>query len=643
MPFRLLAFAVGLLVAAGFPGTSQAQVGSYDHEAIRNFAVRVAVARDSSILVTEDIEVVALGQEIRRGIFRDIPLGGTGTGLFGGAKVELVQVLRDGNPEPHHEEYGGGNVRVYLGKSDVFLKPGIYRYRIVYRMSDQVRRFEGFDEIYWNATGNEWSFPIEKASAVVVLPPGAPVTQMSVYTGYYGGTGADASIEKTGNGEVTFRSTRELSAGEGMTVAVGWPPGYLDPITGKQRFVQWLERWGSYFAAGVALGVVLLYYLIVWWLVGRDPPSGTIIPAYHPKLPPAAMRYIQRMGFDDTCFAAAVIDLAVKGRLKIRKDKSKQVLEALKSGTPVSKGEEVLYDRLFSGDGEIAVERSNRSALNAAAEALKSHFDRTFNRHYFRRNVGWFVVGVLITIAGWIFSAVFSQRQLEAVFLSIFPAVFSVVIGSVLIRLWNAVRTVRVTQEPVELIGVIIQAVVVTVMVFAMSGMFLAIGTEIGAIPFLTLVGVALLNVVFWHLLKAPTAVGRVALDEIEGTRLYLTVAEKDRLEFANPPDKTPEHFHELLPYAIALDVETAWTNQFRSEIEAARAKDGSNPYLQPSWYSGSSRGGGFGDVGQLRAIGANLGTAYSAATVTRSSGGSGSSGGGSSGGGGGGGGGGGW
>ena len=48
---------------------------------------------------------------------------------------------------------------------DHFLEHGIHRYVLTYRMSRMVGFFEDYDEIYWNATGNAWSFPIERAEA----------------------------------------------------------------------------------------------------------------------------------------------------------------------------------------------------------------------------------------------------------------------------------------------------------------------------------------------------------------------------------------------------------------------------------------------------------------------------------------------
>jgi hypothetical protein len=63
-------------------------------------------------------------------------------------------------------------------------------------------------------------------------------------------------------------------------------------------------------------------------------------------------------------------------------------------------------------------------------------------------------------------------------------------------------------------------------------------------------------------------------------------VAEKDRLNLLNPPEKTPALFEKYLPYALALDVENAWSEQF-SEV-LAQAGTEAQPYT-PVWYSGSS------------------------------------------------------
>jgi hypothetical protein len=52
-------------------------------------------------------------------------------------------------------------------------------------------------------------------------------------------------------------------------------------------------------------------------------------------------------------------------------------------------------------------------------------------------------------------------------------------------------------------------------------------------------------------------------LDEIEGFKMYLSVAEKDWLNLIHPPDETPELFEKFLPYAMALGVDNEWGERF--------------------------------------------------------------------------------
>jgi uncharacterized membrane protein len=120
-------------------------------------------------------------------------------------------------------------------------------------------------------------------------------------------------------------------------------------------------------------------------------------------------------------------------------------------------------------------------------------------------------------------------------------------------------------------------------------------------------------NVVFFKLLEARTPLGRAIADEIEGMRLYLTVAEKDRLAFHNPPDRTPEHFEKLLPYAIALGVEDDWAKQFSDVFDRITAE--TKQSYHPTWY----RGDRFGS-GSMGGFGRSFGGSLAAAAVNPSS-----------------------
>jgi uncharacterized membrane protein YgcG len=147
------------------------------------------------------------------------------------------------------------------------------------------------------------------------------------------------------------------------------------------------------------------------------------------------------------------------------------------------------------------------------------------------------------------------------------------------------------------------------------------------------------MNAVFYHLIKAPTRLGRRIMDEIDGFKLYLSVAEEERLNLLNPPEKTPELFERFLPYALALGCEQKWAEKFDEVLKAASAAPedrtrGYHPTFFTGSYTGLDRAMGAAALG-----GALTGALAAASSAPSSSGGSG----GSSGGGGGGGGGGGW
>ena len=154
------------------------------------------------------------------------------------------------------------------------------------------------------------------------------------------------------------------------------------------------------------------------------------------------------------------------------------------------------------------------------------------------------------------------------------------------------------------------------------------------------IVGVLVLMVatviLFGRLVRAPTKDGRALLDEIEGLKLYLSVAERDELERLPAPGAPPaldaKRYETLLPYAVALEVEDAWTKKFTAAAGAAAVAAATAGI---AWY----RGSGTSSLGNLtQAVGSSLSSQIASSSSPPGSS-SGRGGGGSSGGGGGGGG----
>lgn len=612
-------------------------------EVIRNFVSDVTVQADGELLVRETITVRAEGSEIRRGIIRDFPT--TYRDRFGQqvqVGFDVVDIKRDGNTEPWSLSYVSNGVSVRIGNKDVFLDHGEHTYNIIYRTTRQLGFFDTFDELYWNVTGNGWTFPIEHAQVIVRLPEGARTGQFALYTGYQGDTGKDARVLTSGENRFVAETTRRLERNEGFTAAVSWQKGIVAPPSEAQKRWWWIMDNMGYFLLGLTLAGVGCYYFYAWNKVGRDPPGGTIVPLFHPPqgLGPAGVRYVWKQRFDNEGFAAAVVGLAVKKRLVIsEEDGEYSITRGGQGKDPLTRTEQLLLQALPTGT--LNLKRGEHIKVNNARSAIEGALNDEFDGTMFLRNLKWFVLGAVLSAVGLLISG-FMMPSGEGAIVA-FTTMFSTVWWGFILSLgWSLMRgfasasgvfsKIRSLMAMIFLVPFVFGGVAVPVAAFFGSG---------ASWPMIFFIAGAVLlagfNLVFYWLLKAPTPKGRAVLDQIEGFRMYMTTAEEERLKVLHPPEKTPELFERYLPYAIALDCENEWNAKFAGVLAAAAAA-GAAVGASPSWYHGSNWSSG----NFSRDLSSGLASSISSASVTPGSS-SGSGGGGSSGGGGGGGGGSGW
>jgi uncharacterized protein (TIGR04222 family) len=490
---------------------------AWSDERVLGYHSEILVQQDGRLEVTETIRVRAEGVDIRRGIYRDYPTRYRDR-FDNDVEVDYRprSLLRDGRSEPFHLERRRNGVRAYFGSAERFLSPGEYTYAWRYDAGRMLGFFEDRDELYWNVTGLGWDFPIDRASARVSFAFDIPDEAIGVdaWTGAYGEQGRDymAKVEGSSAG---FRTTGGLRPGEGLTIVVNWPKGYVEEPGAITRAGWLLSDNANLLVALAGLLALFSYYLPVWHLFGRDPHAGPLVTRYEPPggYSPASLRYISRMSYDDTALTAAILNLAVKGYLRIEEIGDTHTLERADPGDAaptLAAGERALLNKLFLSGNRVRLESANHEVVGKARASHRAALKRDYANRYFRTNGAMNLPAVLVAAAA-------------------------------------TVIALNTGRGPTP-------AVVVTL------GIMLAV------------------IVAFALLLKRPTRLGRKLLDEVAGFRDYLEIAEKDEMNLRNPPRKTPELFERYLPFALAMGVEQRWAERFAGILAGLRGTEG-NPY----------------------------------------------------------------
>ncbi len=547
-------------------------------ERILDYHSDILVRQDGTMEVTETIKVRAEGRQIRRGIYRDYPTRYKDR-LGNDVQVEYepISVSRDGLPEDFHSESRQNGVRTYFGAADRLLSPGDYTYTYRYNAGRMLGFFDNHDELYWNVTGLGWDFTIDAASAAVWFEFDVPLDMFDLdgYTGGSGERGSDFTAQADTSGRARFDTTRPLAPQQGLTIVVGWPKGYIEEPGRATRIAWLLSDNANLLVALAGLLGLFAYYIPVWHHFGRDPEKGPIVTRYEPPRDLSpASLRYIRQMRYDDKAMTAAI-ISLAVKGYLRIEKSGKKHTLQRQETPGTRAP------LAAG------EKALLSALFSGGSDIvldnKNHEILGRARSLHRASLKRDYANRYFRTNG--------AMNLPGILLTVVVAIVALNVGS----------------GPSPLVFVVIAAMVVMIFVFAV-------------------------------LMKQPTGLGRKILDEMEGFKDFLQIAEKDELNLRNPPEKTPALFESYLPFALALGVEQEWSERFARILAGLRSPDGS-PY-HPSWYSGSWSGLNLSSA--TSSLSSGLGSAISSSVSAPGSS-SGGGGGGSSGGGGGGGGGGGW
>ncbi len=465
-----------------------------------------------------------------------------------------------------------------------------------------------------------------------------------------GSTARDAR-EVPGSNGLEFETTRSLGPNEGLTIVLAFDKGVVAAPSSEET-TWWFIRDNLNTIIGFGgLAVIFLYYLRSWVAVGRDPPKGIVVPRWDAPegISPALVNYIDNTGFSGagwTALSAAALNLAVSGYVELDDLDSSITIRRTKKAIEgkLQAGEASLIAEIPSNGDELVIDKANGKRVQSVGNRFRQAIEKEHRNKYYNGNAGYTSLGIGLSIA--VVAALFIFGDLdEDVYALIFvPTFFSVFFGTFTIGLVNGFRRGRSLFS--KIITVVALALIGFVALSTMALMLISMWMDLEAThQFPVLVafgGILLVNLLFFYIMGAPTPLGRKLMDGIEGLRIYLTLAEKDRMNMAGAPTMSPNHFEKLLPYAVALGVEKPWSQAFETWLASAAAGAVAANY-SPGWYHGSNPGGFSDRIGGFSSsMASTIASTIPTPPPSSSSSSSGFSGG-SSGGGGGGGGGGGW
>jgi uncharacterized protein (TIGR04222 family) len=307
-------------------GSSSGPAGT--QEAITNYESRIAVREDGRLDVTETITVRNTeGGEIQRGIYRWFP----------NPDFEVLSVKRNGEKTAYRMQVKGDRKRINIFKPNVYLDPGQYTYQIQYRTDRQIELVsgeQGRERLYWNVTGQEWTFPIQQVQAQVTLPESVPADQIetNAFTGYEGETGMSYRVKVNSGQQVTLTTTRPLKPREGVSLIVEFPNSTVNAAAGDEGGGLSQDNQISIVlhAIALAIGGGWLLYCDRLWRVHRGKvfprPLQTTSQSSPPsELSPAAAYYLYTWGKAPPVLVP-LLSLADKGIVQIEKQSRHYVL-----------------------------------------------------------------------------------------------------------------------------------------------------------------------------------------------------------------------------------------------------------------------------------------------------------------------------
>lgn len=516
----------------------------FAEEKINNFEVHFTLNKDNTATVKEYITFNAEHNKIKHGLYRQLSYDI-------GANISINSLMLDYQKCPYTTENGSGFLKINFG-TDELLSEGEHTYILTYTLTDIMETNLFHDFLLWPVTGGAWALPIQKAKLILTVPYAVkPLTKKII--SYTGGE-KENKFTRPEENIFIFETSKPLKEGEMFSI-------YFPIKKGVFKF-HWYEI--KYMPVFICL-LIVIYYFIIWYIVGRD-PAKTDLP-YRIKPPKGVSAgfasYFLNGKFSSKNLATVLASLMIKKKIKITFNTFKTA-ELSKSDLNPRGLEEDEALLLMSLPIDFKFNTEGYRYLQKGLIVLNDYYEGK-KEDYVINNFRYMVFPILL--AGIMLFYFYMQGVLsDVLFWGIINFVIPLIIG---IYTKNIKRVI---------------IIVGTLLILSILGISTVLSPKFLTDPnVIAIIITSFLSALFVHLINNLMYEGAVLRDELAAFKKYMVIAESGRVSLSDPSIAN-KIFCDYLPYAYAFGMESEWFDSFKNKLDF-RIKDIYGPLVESSLF----------------------------------------------------------
>ena len=548
---------------------------------------------NTNLEITENISTYFINDGINHGIERAIPRFFNGKTIFDGrAEIEM-----DGKKVSYSTYESDGNIVFRIGESGSFVS-GRHEYQLKYKFKNLLLTDSGVQKLILNTNGTQWKRPFNEVIATVNLDSSVLKEfngMAKCFAGVQGLAEECNNLERKSEKGIFRFSQKDVQAGENLTFEIDFNDKFAQPEVSSIDINTIIFGILALILALITLFFAVRVAIKYNSVKKENEVSKAVVPQYlPPKIEELDILDAGNLVKSNKKLTAAMLFFAVNGNIQIIEDSSKGFFNneiksykiKLLNQDNLNQDMISLLNSFFENETELDLseQMSGTQASNISSKVLNSAFNKT--SYYVQEK-----------------PAIFSNSQFFAGGMIILSAALFFASGILI----NFISTVSLWFT-VAIISFIV-AIVLSITIFIISN------------------------------IKIPSLKGFETKNYLEGLKLYISVAESERLMFSQSLQNSERFqtefggsriklYEKLLPWAALFGLEKSWAKVLELQFQ-------NEDYL-PNWYVGSTVFNAMVFSNSLDSFSSAM-NSYSAPSSSSSGGGGGFSGGGAGGGGGGG------